>query len=149
MPEDDPKRDTIAPTTSNQPGPEQPKLTLGGEVPSPETPEATPTTQALDSTTDRFELLSRARTFLTSPQIQDQDVFAKRRFLVDKGLNESEVEGLLQELVRRQTICFLYSDLASVSSLCQGRRFHHELTRNLRPPTSPTCSWVWLGCFHG
>lgn len=108
MSEDDPKSDSIASTTSNQPGPEQPKPTLGGEVPSPGIPEATPTTQALDSTTDRYELLSRARTFLTSPQIQDQDVFAKRRFLVDKGLNESEVEELLRELVCSHTIYFLY-----------------------------------------
>jgi len=48
---------------------------------------------------NRSELVARARTFLTSPHIQPQDVFAKRRFLADKGLSEAEIEGLLHELV--------------------------------------------------
>ncbi|KAF9076978.1 hypothetical protein BDP27DRAFT_1379862 [Rhodocollybia butyracea] len=46
----------------------------------------------------RSELISRARIFLNSPQIQNQDLFAKRRFLLEKGLNESEIELLLREL---------------------------------------------------
>ncbi|KAJ4465903.1 hypothetical protein C8R41DRAFT_781113 [Lentinula lateritia] len=47
---------------------------------------------------NRSELILRARIFLRSSQIQSQDVFAKRRFLLDKGLNENEIELLLREL---------------------------------------------------
>ncbi|KAJ4471161.1 hypothetical protein J3R30DRAFT_3299867, partial [Lentinula aciculospora] len=39
----------------------------------------------------RSELILRARVFLSSPQIQSQDIFAKRIFLLEKGLNESEI----------------------------------------------------------
>lgn len=49
---------------------------------------------------DRAELLTRARTFLASPQVQPQDSDAKRAFLADKGLSPSEVDQLLRELVR-------------------------------------------------
>ncbi|RXW21940.1 hypothetical protein EST38_g3906 [Candolleomyces aberdarensis] len=45
---------------------------------------------------NREELIGRARTFLTSPQIQGQDISAKRKFLVEKGLTEGEISGLLQ-----------------------------------------------------
>ncbi|KAG6830318.1 hypothetical protein H0H92_001253 [Tricholoma furcatifolium] len=47
---------------------------------------------------DRSELLSRARGFLQSPQINHQDAVAKRQFLLEKGLNEVEVDTLLREL---------------------------------------------------
>ncbi|KAK7470397.1 hypothetical protein VKT23_001824 [Stygiomarasmius scandens] len=47
---------------------------------------------------DRTELISRARTFLTSPQVRNQDLFAKRSFLLEKGLTEPEIELLLREL---------------------------------------------------
>ncbi|THV08316.1 hypothetical protein K435DRAFT_847194 [Dendrothele bispora CBS 962.96] len=47
---------------------------------------------------DRVELISRARTFLTSPQVRNQDLFAKRTFLLEKGLTEPEIELLLREL---------------------------------------------------
>ncbi|KAF9006508.1 hypothetical protein BDQ17DRAFT_1238847 [Cyathus striatus] len=47
---------------------------------------------------DRSQLVLRARSFLQSPQIQHQDIEAKRRFLSDKGLNNSEIDGLLREL---------------------------------------------------
>ncbi|KAG6903422.1 hypothetical protein C0995_005445 [Termitomyces sp. Mi166 len=57
---------------------------------------------------DRSDLLSRARGFLQSPQIMQQGVMAKRQFLLDKGLNENEIEGLLREVsikpVQRPTI---------------------------------------------
>jgi hypothetical protein len=55
---------------------------------------------ASESAQDRTELLARARIFLNSLQILDQDVAAKRKFLSEKGLNEQEVEGLLREPVR-------------------------------------------------
>ncbi|KAF8913779.1 hypothetical protein CPB84DRAFT_1840577 [Gymnopilus junonius] len=45
---------------------------------------------------DRSELLARARSFLASPQVQHQDTAAKRAFLVEKGLHDSEIEDLLR-----------------------------------------------------
>ncbi|KAF6762139.1 hypothetical protein DFP72DRAFT_802676 [Ephemerocybe angulata] len=45
----------------------------------------------------RGDLISRARTFLHSPQIQGQDVSQQRRFLAEKGLSEGEINGLLSE----------------------------------------------------
>ncbi|KAJ7283971.1 hypothetical protein C8J57DRAFT_1294046 [Mycena rebaudengoi] len=47
---------------------------------------------------NRAELLSKARAFLHQPQIQREDVFSKRRFLAEKGLNETEIQGLMREL---------------------------------------------------
>lgn len=46
----------------------------------------------------RSDLLARARTFLSSPQVQNQDMAAKRAFLAEKGLNASEIERLLSEM---------------------------------------------------
>ncbi|PFH51399.1 hypothetical protein AMATHDRAFT_3060 [Amanita thiersii Skay4041] len=46
---------------------------------------------------DRTDLLSRARTFLKSPQVTDQDAASKRKFLIEKGLHENEIDTLLQE----------------------------------------------------
>ncbi|KAI0720309.1 hypothetical protein C8T65DRAFT_634096 [Cerioporus squamosus] len=50
------------------------------------------------ASTDRTELLQRARAFLTSPQVRHEDVSAKRRFLVEKGLTDAEIEELLFEV---------------------------------------------------
>ncbi|KAG5648864.1 alpha-1,4-glucan branching enzyme [Asterophora parasitica] len=47
---------------------------------------------------DRSELLARARGFLQSPQIVQQDIMAKRSFLEEKGLNDVEIDSLLREL---------------------------------------------------
>jgi len=60
--------------------------------PSPAADEAQPE--------NRAELLARARTFLTSPQVQYQDANAKRTFLREKGLTEFETDDLLRNLVR-------------------------------------------------
>ncbi|KAG6817849.1 hypothetical protein H0H87_001681 [Tephrocybe sp. NHM501043] len=57
-----------------------------------------PTTETVASAPDRSDLLSRARGFLQSPQIINQDIVAKRQFLVKKGLNEAEIDFLLREL---------------------------------------------------
>lgn len=65
-----------------------------------------PAIRAVTSTSDvvpvneRSELLARARTFLVSPHIVAQDGPSKRRFLIEKGLLDSEIDGLLKELVR-------------------------------------------------
>ncbi|KAK0461924.1 uncharacterized protein EV420DRAFT_1527919, partial [Desarmillaria tabescens] len=61
-------------------------------------PSTTDTTPAVNNVDDRAQLISRARSFLRSPSIQQQDIFSKRRFLLDKGLNEVEIESLLREL---------------------------------------------------
>lgn len=50
---------------------------------------------------DRAQLLERARNFLHSPQVRNEDNSAKYRFLAEKGLNEVEIRGLLHELVSR------------------------------------------------
>ncbi|KAJ7129385.1 hypothetical protein C8R44DRAFT_872660 [Mycena epipterygia] len=47
---------------------------------------------------NREDLLAKARAFLHQPQIQHEDVISKRRFLVEKGLNEAEIEGLMREM---------------------------------------------------
>lgn len=44
---------------------------------------------------DRSDLLAKARSFLASPQVQYQDINAKRAFLVEKGLNNAEIADLL------------------------------------------------------
>ena len=61
------------------------------DPPPPPTQEASP---------DRTELLTRARAFLTSPQVRLQDSDAKKAFLAEKGLTPNEVDQLLRELVR-------------------------------------------------
>jgi hypothetical protein len=64
-------------------------------------PQNTPESQmpVVDEHKDRSELLARARLFLTSPQVQHQDAFAKRTFLIEKGLKDAEIENLLRTLV--------------------------------------------------
>lgn len=47
----------------------------------------------------RAELVDKARAFLGSPQVMHEDTFAKRRFLAEKGLNDSEIEALMLEQV--------------------------------------------------
>ncbi|KAF8505911.1 hypothetical protein F5888DRAFT_1791867 [Russula emetica] len=49
-------------------------------------------------TPDRSELLVRARHFLSSPQVIDQDYESKRRFLAEKGLTDGEMQLLLREM---------------------------------------------------
>ena len=77
--------ETSTPPPTNAPSSQQSK---------PVPPVSTPPTQ------DRTELLARARVFLNSPQILDQDAAIKRNFLSEKGLSEAEIERLLREPVR-------------------------------------------------
>ncbi|KZT70377.1 hypothetical protein DAEQUDRAFT_668036 [Daedalea quercina L-15889] len=46
----------------------------------------------------RTDLLDKARVFLNSPQARHEDYAAKRRFLVEKGLKDDEIDGLLREM---------------------------------------------------
>lgn len=68
---------------------------------------------------NRGELISKARAFLHSPQIQGQEIPEKRRFLAEKGLNDNEINGLLYEFVR--LLGFVASQ-AYVSNSHLGRR---------------------------
>lgn len=64
-------------------------------------PISEPTTaQVSTEPTNRTDLLEKAHSFLQSPQVVHQDVPAKRAFLREKGLNETEIDSLLQNLVR-------------------------------------------------
>ncbi|EGO02042.1 hypothetical protein SERLA73DRAFT_166545 [Serpula lacrymans var. lacrymans S7.3] len=63
---------------------------------APDLSAATLTTPTQQS--DRIELISRARSFLTSPNIRDQNILSKRSFLSEKGLTAPEIEALLREL---------------------------------------------------
>lgn len=49
---------------------------------------------------DRTQLIARARSFLTSPQVRLEDTSAKHKFLSEKGLSAGEIDELLRELVR-------------------------------------------------
>ena len=53
---------------------------------------------------DRAELLERARHFLSSPQVTHQDYESKRRFLAEKGLEDGEIQLLLNEMVRPRAL---------------------------------------------
>ncbi|KAH0839838.1 hypothetical protein J3R83DRAFT_787 [Lanmaoa asiatica] len=86
MPDDSPKEQpTSESAAQNQPAPEIPAAPVQ-ELSAPV------------ASTGRAGLLTRARTFLTSPQVRLQDSDAKRTFLTEKGLAPSEIEQLLREL---------------------------------------------------
>ncbi|KAH8094832.1 hypothetical protein BXZ70DRAFT_946229 [Cristinia sonorae] len=86
--------------------PEQPQPTIPvasdsqADVPSHKTqvPDAQTAVDSTATTSDRAQLLDRARTFLHSPQVRNEDYAAKYRFLAEKGLNEVEIHGLLNEV---------------------------------------------------
>ena len=52
-----------------------------------------------DQAEDRSDLLAKAHSFLASPQVRNEDVKAKRAFLVEKGLNDTEIAELLRTVV--------------------------------------------------
>ncbi|KAL0580093.1 hypothetical protein V5O48_001952 [Marasmius crinis-equi] len=81
---------------STQPQDSQPNPARGTDAPNASI--IAPTQPVDPQSADRNELVSRARAFLRAPQIQSQDIFAKRRFLIEKGLDEPEIELLLREL---------------------------------------------------
>ncbi|KAG0709870.1 hypothetical protein DFH29DRAFT_18091 [Suillus ampliporus] len=62
--------------------------------PTPETkPDQTP-----QPSVNRSDLISRARTFLSTPHIRSQDNAEKHAFLVEKGLMQDEIDSLLREI---------------------------------------------------
>ena len=54
---------------------------------------------ATNNPEDRSDLLAKACSFQASPQVQNEDVKAKRAFLVEKGLNDTEIAELLRTIV--------------------------------------------------
>lgn len=68
---------------------------------STEPPETTPSSPP---SINREELMSRARSFLHSPQIQHEDANSKHRFLAEKGLTDSEIDVLLRELPQQAPV---------------------------------------------
>ncbi|KZP20165.1 hypothetical protein FIBSPDRAFT_919935 [Athelia psychrophila] len=66
--------------------------------PSDQPDVSTPAPATTDHPESRAALIERAKLFLVSPQIRHEDLAAKRRFLVEKGLSDDEIGGLLQEL---------------------------------------------------
>jgi len=83
-----PSPDVLKEATSNH-AEERQAAALPQNIPEP----------VVNNQQDRSELLARARLFLTSPQVRNQDAFAKRTFLIEKGLNDAEIENLLRTLV--------------------------------------------------
>ncbi|KAI6047519.1 hypothetical protein EDC04DRAFT_630739 [Pisolithus marmoratus] len=67
----------------------------------PSQDDAQPVQRATSSTSassNRTELISRARTFLSAPEIRSQHLDAKAAFLSEKGLTSHEIDHLLREL---------------------------------------------------
>ncbi|KAL1723438.1 hypothetical protein EV715DRAFT_286306 [Schizophyllum commune] len=90
QPPSEPPADVTAPT-----------IPEAATTPPPEAAQTIP--QAASSVAeDRTTLLERARHFLASPQIQQQDDAGKRRFLSDKGLKAEEVDAVLRETLQSQ-----------------------------------------------
>ncbi|CAL1701334.1 unnamed protein product [Somion occarium] len=73
-----------------------PQLQAGTSVKSPPSNTSADTRQA-----DRSELVQKAKVFLESLQVRNEDLAAKRRFLIEKGLNAQEIDTLLQETIAR------------------------------------------------
>lgn len=97
----------------------------GVATPENEPPASTQAPTAISpvsNSQDRTELLSRARNFLLSPQIIHQDTSAKRKFLADKGLDESEINGILQGLVSESGL-WTKQSLIALLSLFSGLQF--------------------------
>jgi len=63
------------------------------------TPDTNPDQQPPQQSVNRSELISRARTFLSTPHIRSQDNAAKQAFLVEKGLTQDEIDSILREIV--------------------------------------------------
>ncbi|KAH9899683.1 hypothetical protein C8Q73DRAFT_638478 [Cubamyces lactineus] len=82
-------------TTSPQP---EAAAETAPELPPPQSEGVQPPPTHTAPADDRSELLQRARAFLNSPQLRHEDISAKRQFLVEKGLREAEIEGLLHEV---------------------------------------------------
>ncbi|KAF9058060.1 hypothetical protein BJ165DRAFT_103482 [Panaeolus papilionaceus] len=83
-------------TQATTPAVPEPVIPQTQPAPAAQTP-PTPT-PSVTPAENRLELLNKARAFLASPQVQHQDVAQKRRFLIEKGLNGTDIDNLLQTM---------------------------------------------------
>ncbi|KAL1761585.1 hypothetical protein FB107DRAFT_286203 [Schizophyllum commune] len=83
-----------APESSASTSQGEPSAVPSAPVVPPQAPNVSEITPPVE---DRTTLLERARHFLASPQIQQQDDAGKRRFLSEKGLKAEEVDAVLRE----------------------------------------------------
>lgn len=81
---------------------------------------------------DRSDLLAKARLFLASPQVQHQDINAKRAFLIEKGLNDTEIAELLRTIV-----CVYYSIALVLLYISLSLHNCHPFLRELIPSCLP------------
>ena len=91
---------------------------------------------------DRPDLLAKARSFLASPQVRNQDVNAKRAFLVEKGLNDIEIAELLRTIVcvymhLYYCICVTFLQLACTTAIHSSENLSSATSFNF------ACSSSW------
>ena len=72
---------------------------MSDETPKSEVSTSSPVEPPQPTIPNRSDLIQKARSFLQSPQVRAEDYAAKRRFLSEKGLNDVEIDSLLQETV--------------------------------------------------
>jgi hypothetical protein len=99
---------SLAMTANNDDNSQPPAVPSESKPLSTDTPPPNSSSELASSsspTPDRSELLVRARHFLSSPQVIDQDYESKRRFLAEKGLTDGEIQLLLREMVRLVHAC--------------------------------------------
>lgn len=129
----------VAMTANNEDNLQSPATPSESKPLSTDTPPPNPSSEHASlpppPTPDRLELLVRARHFLSSPQVIDQDYESKRRFLAEKGLTDGEIQLLLREMVRRlslypKTQCSLYVP----ESIRSRQWYHHGYTLHLLRP---------------
>ena len=121
---------SIAMTANNNKDNSQPSAAPSESEPfSTDTPPANSSDHASSSssptptaTSNRAELLDRARHFLGSPQVIHQDYESKRRFLTEKGLEDGEIQLLLSEMVRPVHV-LLPTQKHSLDMLCSEKAF--------------------------
>jgi hypothetical protein len=108
---------------------------LSTDTPPPNSP-SEPASSSPAPTPDRSELLVRARHFLSSPQVIDQDFESKRRFLAEKGLTDGEIQLLLREMVR-----LVHALSPDLKAQCLCFRKHSQLPvvpPRIYPPPPPS-----------
>ena len=106
---------------------------------SPQETNDSQTHQPLD---DRALLVSKAKSFLQSPQISGQDLSSKREFLREKGLHEVEIDHLLHDVVSVYALERRNQDLnLRLAGFCPSNPpTHIPATSSLSPPQS----FTWL-----
>ena len=93
-----------AESKSNENTPQDPTPPTEDPPTSSNAPEENPQTD------NRQGLITKARAFLASPQVRNEDIPSKRRFLAEKGLTSTEIDQLIQELVSDNCVLLTYRD---------------------------------------